>query len=298
MIPTPLLGALLGLMFVAGIGLMVAGVVGSTGPFVVRPIGDRWASPRLGRPQTLRVGAGFGIGIVVAMLTGWPALVVVIAGAAWFVPEAVDVRRTLATDRRRLAAIASWVESFRDLIGGSSASVEQAIAVSADIAPALIRPEIARLRDETVQYGTRVALTQFTERLADPVVDQVGWALLIASEQGGGSVTELLSQAARNIRSMVAARDKIEAGRAKSWTVVNTIAIVTFGVGGLFFVTQPSTRLYFASGSGQVMLAIACVLNFGGLFWMGRLSQTETRQRVPLSFDDEHFVARAAGRPR
>jgi Flp pilus assembly protein TadB len=268
-----MLGALIG----AGVGLGVALVVWArfgpeAAPRPVRP------TPR--RPCPLRrVAVSVAVGIVAAVLTGWPAAAL-LAGAAVFGLGPALRRRPTAALVARLEAIAAWIEALRDTLAGS-AGLSQAIVATAAAPPAAIAPELRRLAARLEAYvPLEEALMAFGADLDDPSADAVVAALSLASTTRAGQLTELLATLAANTRKEVAMRERVEAGRARAYSNMRTTVYVCLG-----FVTGASLLLSrtflspYATPLGQVVLLVVGSAFGAGLWLMTRMVRPERPSR-------------------
>ena len=139
----------------------------------------------------LSLGA-FAIG---SLVTGWPAAGVLAGACAWVAPMLVGVRAGRDRLTRRSEAVASWTEMLRDTIA-AHAGLQEAIAVTARVAPAPIRTEVQALAIRAERDTLTTALRRFAEELDDPVADLVVASLVIAAERQAQRLAELLGQIA------------------------------------------------------------------------------------------------------
>lgn len=169
-----LVGAIVGTLAACGVWIAVAGFRGVTIPD--RParaisVDGLWWRLAL-------VIAGFTAAFAV---TGWPAAGVLAGACAWVAPMLVGVRAHRDRLTRRSDAVASWTEMLRDTIA-SHAGLQEAIAVSARVAPAPIRAEVQALAIRAERETLSAALRRFAADIEDPVADLVVASLVIAAD--------------------------------------------------------------------------------------------------------------------
>ncbi len=136
-----LTGAVIALMACGGAWLAVAGLVGVRESN--RAIPDvPWAE----------LGWRFGIGLAgflsVWLWTGWPMAGASVAAVALMVPAFIKARTSRDEQLERSDALATWAEMLRDTIAGH-AGLRQAILLTSDVAPQMIRDELRRLAIRT-----------------------------------------------------------------------------------------------------------------------------------------------------
>lgn len=294
MTPTPILGATIGALIAAGLFIIAMGFQSSTSTIpATRPAAKRKTYPVV----DLRALLGFAVvGIVVAAMTGWWAIGVLATLAGVVVPAMRSERAQQMTDRKRVAAVASWVESVRDLLSAAS-GIEEAITRSAETLPygSPIAGEVERLRIVTTMGGLREGLRRFGQELADPTVDYVTATLQIASERSSGVLHDQLSEAAVIAREQVSLRERVEASRSRMRTTSTTIVAVTVVMVVFIIGTQPSYGTWYAQTVGQIVLMIAGTVELVGMWWMARLARPLVGTRIIL--DSTANVAGIGGFP-
>ena len=274
-------GALTGAIVAVGVVVIGLGVHGDTST-AEQPT----TTTRTSRPITVDMRA-FLVAVVLGALTsaatGWWSILVLAGVGGVLIPAMHRERADQVLVRRRVGAVASWVETIRDLLSAAS-GIEEAITRSADTLPVSspIRKEVLQLRMITAMGGLREGLRRFGEELADPTVDYVTATLLIASERSSGVLHEQLSEAALVAREQVAVREQIEASRSRMRTSATAIVVITIVMAVFIIGTQPSYGRWYAGMSGQLVLSIAGTVELVGLWWMARLARPEPGTRIVL----------------
>lgn len=268
---SPVLGAVSGAVIAAGLVGVSAGL---------RPVVRAGGRPRRRavRLPWARLGAAALVAVVAGLVTAWPVGAAA-AGLATFALPALFARRG-ATEQARLEGLATWVEQLRDTIS-AAAGINQAIAVTAPLAPEALRPAVVALAatlGEGVAMGT--ALRGFAAEVADPVGDAVALALLMAAERQGARLAALLSELAATARAEVAMRLRVDAARASSWTAVRGSAGVTLGTAALLVVMSRPYLAPYATFAGQVVLAGVTAILGAGLWLMVRLARPPKLPRL------------------
>ena len=274
-------GALIGITIAGGLLLVVDGLI----PRVDMPKPDVPRAPKLTLPpiNSRYAGVGVVLGATVMLVTGWWAAAVLVVAASVLVPLMQAERQAQVDDRQRINALASWVESVRDLLAAAS-GIEEAIVRSSETltAESPIAKQIWQLRAVTEMLGLREGLRRLGEDLADPIGDYITAALLVASERPSGVVHTQLSEAASNARESVSVRERVEASRARMWTASSTIAIISLCMVGFIVGTQSTYAAWYSQPTGQLVLLICGGIELVGMWWMARMARPSAGHRVVL----------------
>lgn len=255
---TTLAGAIVGLLAGAGLWLAIAGWRGVAVPDHPRrsiDVEGLWWRAGL-------VVAAFVAGVII---TGWPAAGALAAASAWVAPMLVGVRSSRDRITRRSDAVAAWAEMLRDTIT-SHAGLQEAIAVTARVAPAPIRSEVQTLAVRAERETLTVALRQFAAEMDDPVADLVVASLVIAAERQAQRLADLLTQIAGAARDQAAMRLRVETGRARTYASSRALVAISFGLAVLLMLFSPKFMEPYDSFTGQLVLVIIGGL-FAGALW-------------------------------
>ncbi len=257
----------------AGLGLLLIldGLRPRPKPAIV-PRAPRW--PDLNK-RLLRAGIAGG---VVLVLTRWPAPVFAAAVLGFFFTNLFGAKAVREAAQALTEAIASWTEMLRDIVVAAH-GLEEAIEVSADIAPAAIRTQVVTLAGQARRGRLVPALSEFGEELAHPLGDLVVLALRQAAEGRGVELGPTLAALALTAREDAAMRQRVETRRAHVRTAVRiiigaTVAMIAFVV----FLNRRYLHAY-ATTTGQIVLAV--VIAFGGvaLWWLSAMGRYQSPER-------------------
>lgn len=272
---TGVIGAMFGLVAAVGVVVAVAGVRGfDTSTWPAMPS----HGVRLDRVG-LRAGlaaAGLAVGLVVCR---WPvaALWLAVAGAA--APSLVGAAGGRRLQIARGEAVAGWAEMVRDTMAGG-AQVEQALSVTAAVAPPLVRPAAEAMVARMHRQDLDAALVAFASEMADPAADLVVASLLLSTRTRAGDLAAVLGHAAAAARASASMRLRIDASRARTYTAARLILAITalYAVGLVLF-----DRSYldpFDTAIGQVVLAVIGATVAAGVTGIAHLSREATPQRL------------------
>lgn len=253
-----LAGAIVGVLAASGVWIAI---VGFRGVAIPEPPARTISIDGLWWRLALII-AGFAAGYAA---TGWPAAGVLLGACAGVVPTLVGVRAERDRLTRRSDAVASWTEMLRDTIA-SHAGLQEAIAVSARVAPAPIRAEVQALAIRAERDSLSAALQRFAADLEDPVADLVVASLVIAAERQAQRLADLLGQISDAAREQAAMRLRVETGRARTYASSRALVAITFGLAVVLLLFAPSFMEPYDSFTGQTVL-IGIGALFAGALW-------------------------------
>ena len=274
-----LIGAIIALMACGGIWLAIAGIVGV-----------RESERALPDVSWTELGMRFGISlvgfVVVWLVTGWPMAGVSVAALALMVPVFLKARTMRDAQLELSDALATWAEMLRDTIA-SHAGLRQAILLTADVAPGLIREELRRLAIRADRMSLPDALRSFAAEVEDPVADLIVAALVIADENQARNLTELLSEIASSARQQSAMRRRIETGRARTYASSKWIVLITFALAGGLVLLAPRFLDPYDGFGGQIVLGMIGALFAGAVWSLISLSKPEAQPRLLAGVEAE-----------
>ena len=219
------------------------------------------------------------VGIVCAVVTGWPMAGPIGALAVYGLPRLLK-QTSGSVSITKIEAIATWTEMLQGTLA-ASAGLSQAIMATADLSPEPIRPATVQLAAQ-IRSGVhpREALLHFAEEVGDPCADRVVCSLLLAFTSRAQRLGELLHELAESTREEVALRLRIETSRASVRSGVRTVVVFSVIFAGLLSVLARSYLAPFGSATGQLVLAAVGGLYAGGLTLMVALARPPAPVRL------------------
>ena len=215
--------------------------------------------------QARRLATGVAFGLVVLLLTRWPAAGLAAGGLAILWPRVFGGASAGRRELAQIEAIATWTESLRDT-SAAAAGLEQAIPATVPAAPELLRKP---LRDLSARLAGRVplpeALARFADDLDDPAADMVVAALSLNARQRAGGLQRLLTALAVSARAELEMRRTVEHERRALRRQAQRIAGMVVGFVVLQAVFARGWVAPYSTPTGQVALA-AFILVFLGAF--------------------------------
>lgn len=260
--------------------LTVLGIIGAglaLRPHTPAPKAPRAPSPLQRRLTTLSprsrvaLAVSLGVGVLLALLTGWLAAVVILPAAALGLPYLLSAPPAEARIRR-VEAMEEWTRSLAGVLG-AGVGIEQALTATLRSTPEPIKPEVtalvARLR---ARWDTEVALRAFADDLDDVTGDLVAANLILAARRRNRSLASVLQGVAESVAEDVASRRRVEAGRAKprgSARLVTAFSLVVL----LILAFTGDYIAPYRTPVGQIVLVFLLVSYAGGLLWMRKMAE-------------------------
>jgi tight adherence protein B len=237
-----------------------------------RPQGSR------GRQRDLILLLSMIIGCLLAMLTGWLILVVMLPLLALGLPYLLILPKP--RDIQLLEALDRWVRSLAVTLG-TGKSITDAIRISRRTAPPLLADEInllvTRLNN---RWETRDALMRFADAIDSPDVDGVVAALILASSRGANGASVTLQALADSIQSQLKGRRVIEVERSKPYVVVRQVTVISLSTLVLVFLLSPNFFAPYRTPLGQTLLSALLIIYLASLLLMRRKAHQPDRPRI------------------
>lgn len=229
--------------------------------------------------------------VVLTSLTGTLAVAAVPSVALGLVPRTVLARRRTA----RLNAIRqAWPDALRELSAAVAAgrSLTQALVDLACRGPEPLADAFASFPTLVRVLGTPAALEVIRDDLADPTTDRVVEVLILAHEQGGRLVTELLRDLAETTTRDLHTAEEVASNALEQKINARAVFVLPWLVLVVLVARPGHFRDFYQSGSGLVVIGVAAALSLAGVALTSRLSRQpveprllagEGRQPSPLS---------------
>jgi Flp pilus assembly protein TadB len=220
------------------------------------------------------------IGGIVAVLTGWLILIVVLPLLALGLPYLLTLPKP--RDIELLVALDRWVRSLSATLT-TGKSITDAIRISRRTAPPVLADEInllvARLNN---RWETRNALMRFADTIDSPDADGVIAALILASSRGANGASVTLQALADSIQAQLKGRRAVEVERSKPYVVVRQVTVISLSTLVLVFVLSPDFFAPYRTPLGQAVLSVLLISYVASLLLMRRKAQQPDRPRILL----------------
>ena len=220
------------------------------------------------------------IGCVVAVLTHWLIMIIVLPAAAIGLPYLLVLPRP--RDVELLEALDRWVRSLAATLA-TGKSITDAIRISRRTAPPLIADEISFLVTRlNNRWETRDALMRFADSVDSPDADAVIAALILAASRGANGASITLNALADSIQAQLKGRRAIEVERSKPYVVVRQVTVISLSTLVLVFLLSPDFFAPYRTPLGQMLLSLLLISYIASLIFMRRKAHQADRQRILL----------------
>jgi tight adherence protein B len=218
------------------------------------------------------------MGSIIAMLTGWLILIVVLPLLALGLPYLLILPRQ--RDIELLEALDRWVRSLAATLT-TGKSITDAIRISRRTAPPLLADEINTLVTRlNNRWETRDALMRFADAIDSPDADGVVAALILASSRGANGASITLQALADSIQAQLKGRRAIEVERSKPYVVVRQVTVISLSTLILVFVLSPDFFAPYRTPLGQALLSALLIIYLASLILMRRKARQPDRPRI------------------
>jgi tight adherence protein B len=220
------------------------------------------------------------IGGILAMLTGWLILIMVLPLLGLGLPYLLSLPKS--RDIELLEALDRWVRSLSATLA-TGKSITDAIRISRRTAPPVLADEInllvTRLNN---RWETRNALMRFADTIDSPDADGVIAALILASSRGANGSSLTLQALADSIQAQLKGRRAVEVERSKPYVVVRQVTVISLSTLVLVFVLSPDFFAPYRTPLGQALLSVLLISYLASLLLMRRKAQQPDRPRILL----------------
>ena len=226
-----------------------------------------------------RIAPAMIAGLVAWLVSGWPAVALIVAMTVWGLPLLLTTGRTARHQIDRVEAVADWTRRLADVIIVGM-GLEQAVITTERSAPEALRVEIATLAARVdARWPLEDAFRAFADDIGDSTADLVVAALILGHRRRGPGLARALTSVADALSAEVAMRRRIEADRAKPRATARAVTLITLGVVGLGALNGVYLSPY-ADSLGQLVLAGVATIFVVALAWMRSLTLSSTSHRI------------------
>lgn len=184
---------------------------------------------------------------------------------------------------RRLSAVRrAWPDGIRDVVGGVSSgmTVRRAVENLAASGPLPLREAFSRFPMLSRTMGVVPALESIKEDLADPTSDRVIEVLMIAHEQGGVLVPEILRDLADSTSMDLSATEEELTEALEQRINARVVFMLPWLVLVALTLRPGPFRTFYSSPAGIMVVAVGAGLSLFGMALISRLSRPQEEPRV------------------
>lgn len=222
------------------------------------------------RRTRLLLLAGFGLGLIAWLVTGWPLALLIAPVAAVGLPMLLS-SPPAAARIDRLESMEEWTRSLSGVLT-VGVGLEQALVATLRSTPASIAPEVGRLVARLrARWATEDALRAFADELDDATGDLVASNLILGARRRGAGLASVLEGLAESVAADVRARRQVEADRAKPRATARWVTLISASVLVILAVSGTYVEPY-RSPFGQLILVTLLSAYVATLIWMRRMA--------------------------
>ncbi len=272
--------------FVAGVA-----IVGALVMFVLyfRPAPPRPASTkpslmarwkRTDKKTKNRLIGGLALGVVLAFVTGFPVLVVVVPAVLVIVPALLGKPSTY--ERDLIFALETWARSLAGTANTGSYTLRQVIGISQGSVPQMLKAPVTRLYLRmSSTWSAADALEAFADELDNVYADEVVVYLIQAAEFNAGGLHKALTSVADGLS--VTAKDRLatESERAKPrGAMIWMTVIMASGIAVLIYQSRSSQMDLYRTPQGGILLAVVLCVFLALLVWARKITRVAPEPRL------------------
>jgi tight adherence protein B len=186
-------------------------------------------------------------------------------------------------ERRKIDAIAKWLEDLRDTLRGSSIGAEEALEHVAERPPEAIREPLATFLYRRRQgFRTDDALTDLADALQHPTADAAVAAiqLVVSGTAGAGRLFHTVSALAAAARDEVRARERVDRTRSVYQRSMKRLVIIAVVLVAYLRIAGGDLLDAYATPAGQVFLLVPLAMWIGCVLWLRSLCRYDVPTRT------------------
>ncbi len=216
---------------------------------------------------------------VVSAVTSTPIVAVAPAVGSVIIPYAFFSRRRTSNLSRTAR---SWPDAILELISAveSNASLHGALVQLAYRGPEPLRPVFARFPAMASTLGVVPALEVVRERLSDPTSDRVIEVLILAHERGGGIVTDILRDLARNTAEDIQLEEEIRTAQLEQKINGRAVFILPWTLLIVLVLINPDFRNFYQSPFGFGVVVFGGLMSVVGILVLSAIERATPEARV------------------
>ncbi len=243
-----LVSSLAGVVFVGGLIMLV--LYFRPAPPKQAPtkpsLSTRWGQVSKKTKTSLIIGGI--LGIVAAIISGFPVMVIVVPAAITIVPALLGKPSTY--ERDLILALENWARSLASTADTGAFTLREVIGITQGSVPQMLKAPVNRLYTRmSSSWSTADALRAFADELDNSHADEVTIYLIQAAEFNAGGLSKALESVSEGLSATAKQKILIEGERKKpretmismTWIVGITLVMLVFfaGTGNMDFYRTP-----------------------------------------------------------
>lgn len=285
----------MGLLFALASAVVIGGIVMFIAWFRPAPakarrrrrgltLTQRWE--RLDKRMRITIVVGLIAGVLVAVITRLPAMVLAVPAAIIGLPLLLGKPQT--RERDQLAALEVWARSLAAAAETGAFTLPEVIGITRGSAPDILRGPVDRLYARmTSTWSPSRSLREFASELNSDSADEVVVYLIQATEYSAGGLAKALSSVADALKQQEKLQTEVYFEREKprrSLTMMTWIAGATLGI--VIIASGTVQMAFYRTPLGGFVMAVLLGLFVLTLVWAKATVRTKPPARVLLTSEE------------
>lgn len=244
-------------------------------------LAQRWR--RVSRPTRLRLLIGSAAGLVAALFTAIPLLLVVVPAAIVGLPLLLGKQDT--REQQLIMALEAWARSLASTAETGKYTLREVIGITRGATPPQLRSAVDRLHARmSTSWSAAEAFKAFADELDSAYVDEVTIYLIQAAQFNSGGLARALSGVADTLAVQAKQRMEIFNEREKPRRTMQVMTgIVGVVLAGLVVFSQTPTIAFYRTAMGQIALLVIIGIFVVILIWAKSQNRFRPEPRIVLS---------------
>ena len=217
--------------------------------------------------------------IIISTLTKAPLVGIVFGFSASWLPHFFISKKRMSFSKE---LVNSWPEALRDINATISAghSISSSLSNLSKVAPEPIAVHMKRFSALERTLGFVAALENVREDMNDATSDRIIEVLIVAHENGGKIVKEIIDDLIESTTEDISLADTIATESIEMKINSRAVVILPWCVLCLLTFSGSAFRNFYQSPAGAVVISIGAVLSIVGILILSKLTASEIEPRV------------------
>ncbi|MDZ5146343.1 type II secretion system F family protein [Microbacterium testaceum] len=241
-------------------------------------LAQRWSSISKAVRQRLLIGGA--LGLIVAIFTGFPVMIVVVPAA--FVALPFLLGKPSTRERDLILALESWSRSLAGTAETGRFTLKEVIGITRGSVPAVLQAPVDRLYGRmSSTWSAQDALRAFGDDLNSAPADEIVIYLIQAAEFNAVGLSKALNGVAETLSVSAKQMIDIELERAKPQDTMRTMAVIVgIVILGIIAFSGNETLSFYRTPIGGIAMALILAMFVGLLVWARAITRVVPEPRI------------------
>ena len=244
-------------------------------------LAQRWR--KVSRGTRLRLIIGLVIGLLSALITALPLLIIIVPAAVVGLPLLLGKQDT--REQQLIIALEAWARSLASTADTGRYTLREVIGITRGATPPVLRGAVDRLHARmSTSWSAAEAFKAFADELDSAYVDEVTVYLIQAAQFNAGGLARALSAVADTLAVQAKQRMEIFNEREKPRRTMQVMTgIVALVLVGLIVFSGTPTIAFYRTPIGQIALLVIVGVFTLILAWAKSQTRFRPESRIVLS---------------